>query len=122
MIRVRSHVREYQPSQFPHRIRKMPDLVRELAVLGFGRHLQATSTHVEQPAVTRTAMAPSLEVAIPHRRAAMRAMQPKQSESALGIGEQHELSAKNFDGVRNIVEVFPRPHHNPVTAKPFTRR
>src|SRR4029077_6555228 len=61
-----------------------------------------------------------LNVAILQRRAPVRAVKAEQSQFALGIAEQHEFFAQNFDRLRNIVEVLHRAHHNPVTAKPFT--
>ena len=68
----------------------------------------------------RAANAAVLNVAILQRRAPVRAMKAEQSQFALGITEQHKFFAQNFDGLRNIVEVLHRAHHNPVTAKPFT--
>jgi hypothetical protein len=122
IILIRAHIGEDQAALLAHRIGQVPHLLWKLAVFWFRRHFQTLASDVKQPAMIRAANPAIFDVAVFQRRSTMRAVQTKQAELAEFVAKQHQLLAKNFYRLGNIVQVLSGPDYEPVFAKPLTRR
>ena len=123
IIAIRSHVGKDQSAQLTHRIGQdaspsgrtccpwappaSPNIVRE----------RRTASHDTDNAIPPSSISP-------YSNDVPRCGQcsPSKPNLAVGIAKQHQLFAKNFDRLRNIVEIASVADDQPVAAKPFTRR
>src|SRR6185503_5094675 len=122
IVAIRTHIGKDQSAQLAHGIGKMLHLLAELAVLGLRRHLHTLAVNVEQPTMIGTTQSAVFDIAVFQRRAAVRTMLAEQTQLAVGIAKQHQLFAKNFDRLRNIVEIASNAYDQPIASKPLSRR
>src|SRR5262245_24180223 len=82
-----SEIGEQDSVLLHHRIRLLPDVGAEIAVVRFGRRFEALAVDVEQPAVKCAAQAAVLEPAVCEVSAAVRATAGDQSVTAALVPE-----------------------------------
>ena len=88
---TRSKIGEQNSAFLDHRIRFLSDVGAEIAVVGFGRRLEAFAVDIEQPAVKRAAQAAIFEAAIREVGAAMRTAAADQPVAATLVPEDNQI-------------------------------
>src|SRR5262245_13935824 len=89
-----TEIGEKNSALFNDRIRFLPDVGAQVAVMGLGRRLQAFAVDVEQPPVKRATQAAVFQSSVREIGAAMGTATPDQSVASSLVPKDHQVFAE----------------------------
>src|SRR5689334_10840831 len=100
---TRPEISEQNAALRHHRIRFLPNVGAEIAVVGLGRSLKTLSIYVEQPTVEGATQAAILKPAICEIGATMRTAPGDQAVTAFVVLEDHKVFTEQPDGLHRSI-------------------